>query len=130
VALEAQNLSSTIETADLNQTLLAVLARFTWPFSILEPWVAGGVVLDFMAASTFTTSPGGFATKATANQFAPGGIVAAGLDVVVTRNVEVGARWQWVFARVDLSSLPGMSGLSAVNSGGQSILLTGGYFWP
>jgi hypothetical protein len=50
--------------------------------------------------------------------------------VVVTRNVEVGARWQWVFARVDLSSLPGMSGLSAVNSGGQSILLTGGYFWP
>jgi hypothetical protein len=88
------------------------------------------MVLDFVAASQFTTTPGGFATKATANQFAPGGLVAAGLDVVVSRNVEVGARWQWAFARVDLSSLPGMSGLNAVNSGGQSILLTGGYFWP
>jgi hypothetical protein len=130
MALEAQNLSSSVGTADLNQTLLSVLARFTWPFSILEPWVAGGMVLDFLAASTFTTSPGGFATKATANQFAPGGIVAAGLDVVVTRNVEVGARWQWAFARGDLSSLPGMAGLNAVNCGGQSVLLTGGYFWP
>jgi hypothetical protein len=130
LALEAQNLSSAIATADVNQTLLSVLARFTWPFSILEPWVAGGMVLDFVAASQFTTTPGGFATKATANQFVPGGIVAAGLDVVVSRNVEVGARWQWAFARLDLSALPGTPGMTNANGGGQSVLVTGGYFWP
>jgi hypothetical protein len=130
VALEAHNLSSSIASADLNQTLLCVLARFTWPIAIVEPWVAGGMFLDFVYASQFTTSPGGFATKSTASQFAPGGIVAGGLDVVVTRNVEVGARWQWAFARADLSALPGSSTLNSVNAGGQSVLVTGGYFWP
>jgi hypothetical protein len=130
VALEAQNFSSSIGTNDLNQTLLCILARFTWPFSILEPWVAGGMFVDFASATRFTTSPGGFATKDTTNQFVPGAMVAGGVDVVVTRNVEVGARWQWAFARVDLPSPTGSQGTTNVNTGGQSVLVTGGYFWP
>jgi len=124
VNLEAQNLSSAYSAAvDLNQTIFAPLARFTWPLGVVEPWAAAGPVLDF---AYMTWLPAGTTTQLNQSRFLFGGQVAAGVDVVVSANVELGARWQWLFVYGDFGAV--VNGTAPL--GGQSVAVTGGYFWP
>ncbi|HVP67649.1 MAG TPA: hypothetical protein VMT17_10350 [Anaeromyxobacteraceae bacterium] len=121
--LEAQNLSSSYGPAvDLNQTTFAPLARFTWPLGFAEPWVAAGPVLDFAYMSWLQT---GSTTQTNQSRFLFGGQVAAGIDFIVSPSVELGARWQWLLAYADFGVTTGSAPV-----GGQSVAVTGGYFWP
>jgi hypothetical protein len=129
--LEAQNLASTYGTGapgsldriDLNQTTFAPMVRFSWPTGIVEPWVSFGPALDF---AYLNGTAGDTSVSSYQSHFIFGAQAAAGLEVVVTPSVELGARWQWLFAYADLSALS----TSTAPLGGQSFTVTGGYYWP
>jgi len=141
VNFEAENLSSSYGTDNavppagtvalgdrfnLNQTLFAPSVRFSWPVSILEPWVALGPVLDFGYLSWVGSGTSGYVTTSSESRFVVGAQVGGGVDVVVTPSVELGARWQWLWTYADFGSLS--NGSTFI--GGQSVMVTGGYFWP
>ncbi len=111
---------------NLNQTLFAPTVRFAWPVWIAEPWVGGGPVLDFANLTWIASTTSGLGQTISHSQFAFGLLAGAGVDLVVSSNVEVGARWQWLWVQADFGSLS--SGSASV--GGQSVMVTGGYFWP
>jgi len=138
--LQAQNLGSSYgagtinvppftslgDRINLNQTLFAPLVRFAWPVWIAEPWAAGGPVLDFANMTLSASTASGIGETISHGRFAFGALVEAGVDVVVSRSVEIGARWQWLWVQADFGSLS--NGTASV--GGQSVVVTGGYYWP
>jgi len=138
---QAQNLSSSYSSAlaqlpagyvegssqlQANQTLLALLVRLGWPVGIVEPWVGGGPVLDFGLLSWPAASSTGLPTTISSTAFAVGATASAGVDVAVSRYVLLGARWSWLWCQMDFGSLS----QGAASLGGQSLFVTGGYYWP
>jgi len=130
--LEAQNLASTYGTGpagsqdrvDVNQTTFAPMVRVALPVGWVEPWAAFGPALDF---AYLYGVPGDLTSVSSyQSRFLFCAVAAAGVEVAVTPNVELGARWQWLFAYADFSAL----GSGTAPLGGQAFTVTGGYYWP
>jgi hypothetical protein len=126
LAIPPPGFTSFSDRLELNQTQLAALARLGWPVWILEPWVGAGGMVGFGLLSWPAAASSGLPDTIRSSAFCGGPVVGAGLDAVVTRNVQLGARWTWLWCKMDLGSLS--QGTATVS--GNTLLLGGGYWWP
>jgi opacity protein-like surface antigen len=111
---------------ELNQTLLGVRLRLAWPIGIVTPWAGGGPVIGLGVLSWPAASASGYPDSISSAAFAYGLSAGAGLDVAVTRNVVLGARWTWLWSWTDFGSLSG----GTAQVGGNVLVVSGGYYWP
>jgi opacity protein-like surface antigen len=111
---------------ELNQTLLAMQLRLGWPIGIVTPWAGGGPVIGFGLLSWPAATVSGLPDELSSTAFGYGAVLGAGVDVAVTRNVVLGARWSWLWCWMDFGNLS--RGSAPV--GGSVLVVSGGYYWP